>query len=73
MQKRRIKSLRGNKLVISNISPTDTPFVSNIDRITAKARTHEWLTDSLAAATSNKQIEGDDATYTTAVTVTRLN
>lgn len=58
--------------VISNISPMERPFTSNIDKINARARTHEWLTDSLATATSNKQIEGDDATYTTAVTVTRL-
>lgn len=58
--------------VISNISPMDRPFTANIDRISAKARTHEWLTDSLATATSNKHIEGDDTTFTTAVTVTRL-
>jgi len=58
--------------VISNISPMERPFTSNIDRITAKARTHEWLTDSLATASSNKQIEGDDTTFTTAVTVTKL-
>ena len=58
--------------VISNISPMERPFTSNIDRITAKARTHEWLTDSLATATSNHQIEGDDTTFTTAVTVTKL-
>ncbi len=58
--------------VISNISPMERPFTSNIDKIDAKARTHEWLTDSLATAGSNKQIEGDDATYNTAVTVTRL-
>lgn len=59
--------------VISNISPMERPFSSNIDRITAKARTHDWLTDSLATASSNKQIEGDNTTYTTAVTVTKLS
>jgi len=59
--------------VISNISPMERPFSSNIDRITAKARVHDWLTDSLAAASSNKQIEGDDTTYVTAVTVTKLS
>lgn len=59
--------------VISNISPMERPFTSNIDRISAKARTHSWLTDSLASATSNKHIEGDDTTYTTAVTVTTLS
>ena len=58
--------------IIDNISPMERPFTANLDRVTAKARTHEWLKDSLAAATSNKQIEGDDTTFTTAVTVVRL-
>lgn len=58
--------------VISNISPMERPFTANIKRIKANARTHEWLGDTLAAASSNKQIEGDDTTFTTAVTVTRF-
>jgi hypothetical protein len=58
--------------VISNISPMDRPFTSNIDQVSGKARYTEWLKDSLAAAALNAQIEGDDASYTTAVTVTRL-
>ena len=58
--------------VITNSSPTDTPFQDNIDKTKAKAKLHEWLTDSLAAVAVNAQIEGDDASYATAVTVTRL-
>ena len=59
--------------VISNISPMERPFTQNIERVKAKATTHSWITDSLATATSNKQIEGDDATFATAVTVTKLS
>ena len=49
--------------VIYNISPEETPFMSNIGRETAKNTYFEWQTDALAAATtSNAVIEGDDAT-----------
>jgi Family of unknown function (DUF5309) len=46
--------------VIKNISPTDTPFISNIGSETIKSNYHEWLGDTLAAATTNKQIDGDE-------------
>lgn len=59
--------------IIYDISPTDTPFMSNIGRTSASAVLHEWQTDSLAAATdSNQQIEGDDATTNTAVPTVRF-
>lgn len=45
--------------VIYDISPMDTYFFSNIGRGTSKSTTHEWLTDSLAAAAANLQMEGD--------------
>lgn len=48
---------------ITNISPTDTPFMSAIGRSTAKAKYHEWQTVSLAAAAGNAQLEGDDVTF----------
>ena len=73
MQMPRIKSHGDNILVISNISPTDTPFQTGIEKRTAKARLHEWLTDTLGAAANNQQLEGDDASYATAVTVTRMS
>lgn len=60
--------------IISNISPTETPFMSNIGSATASARLHEWLTDSLASADAqNKTIEGDDATNDTAPGSVRRN
>ena len=59
--------------VIYEISPTETPFMSNAARTTAKAVLHEWQTDVLAAAsTANAQIEGDDIAGITAVPTTRV-
>ncbi len=59
--------------VIYNISPTETPFMSNIGQSSAKAVFHEWQTDSLATASnSNAQIEGDDVTGSTASATTRI-
>ena len=58
--------------IIWDISPTETPFVSNIAKIKAKARLHEWQTDALDAAGANSQIEGDDATTNTATPTVRL-
>ena len=59
--------------VIYNIAPTETPFLSMAARTTAKARYHEWQTDTLAAAAANVAIEGDDATVNTSVPTVRLN
>lgn len=59
--------------IIYDISPTDTPFMSNISRGTASAVYHEWQTDELASASSaNAVIEGDDATTNTAVPTVRF-
>ena len=52
--------------VIYDISPTETPFMSNIARVRATQKIHEWQTDSLAAAAANAQEEG--ATITGAAT-----
>ena len=49
--------------IIYDVSPTETPFLSAIAKSKATATKHEWLTRSLAAASStNFVIEGDDAT-----------
>ncbi len=45
--------------VIYNISPTETPFMSNTARVSAKAKIHEWQTDTLAAAAANAKLEGN--------------
>ena len=58
--------------IISNISPMDRPFTSNIPRVKAKATRHDWLTDSLASATSNMHLEGDVTSFSTAIAVTKL-
>jgi hypothetical protein len=57
--------------VIYQISPEDTPFMSNIGRENVRNTYFEWQTDDLAAAvTTNAQIEGDDITSFTAATPT---
>lgn len=47
--------------IITDISPTDTPFVSSIKNEKVNARTYEWQEDALASAGSNAQVEGADA------------
>jgi hypothetical protein len=58
---------------IYNISPTETPFVMRAPRVKAKATNHEWQTDALAAAATNRNIEGDDSAVNTAVPTVRVN
>lgn len=57
--------------IIFDISPTQTPFLSNAKRGSAAQPFCEWQTDSLAAASNNTQIEGDDGATTTAVPTVR--
>ena len=56
--------------LISDISPTQTPFQSNIGTRDAEATYFEWQTDSLAAASATPVVEGDDLTTISAVTAT---
>jgi hypothetical protein len=59
--------------MIYRIDPTDTPFMSGIDKAKASAVNHEWQTQALAAANgANAQLEGDDATADTATPTVRL-
>ena len=51
---------------IFDISPTDTPMLTMAKRGRATQTLHQWQTDALAAASNNKQIEGDDATFASA-------
>ena len=56
--------------MIYRIDPTETPFMSGVDKAKASQTLHEWQTQALASAMStNAQLEGDDAN-TDAVTVT---
>ncbi len=56
--------------VISDISPEDTPFMSNIGRAGVSNTYFEWQQDTLATPATNAQIEGDDLTSFTAVVPT---
>jgi hypothetical protein len=58
---------------IFRTSPTDTPFVSRIDRIDADAVFHEWQTDKLRAPNPNNAApEGADATYAVQAPTVRI-
>lgn len=46
--------------------------MTNLDKVDVAQNYHEWLTDELAAATVNRMIEGDDATYAVASQPTRV-
>ena len=58
---------------IYNIDPTDTPFMSGIDKVKASAVKHEWQTQALATAAVNDQLEGDAFTTVAATPTARLN
>jgi hypothetical protein len=59
---------------IYRIDPTDTPFMSGIEREKATATLHEWQTQALAAADgTNAVLEGDDATTDTVTVTVRLS
>ena len=47
--------------VIEDISPTDTPFCSNVGSGSSKGTYHEWQKDSLAAPSDTPVAEGADA------------
>lgn len=57
--------------IITNISPTETPFMSNAAKGSEDSTFFEWQTDSLAAAdNTNAQLEADDITTYDAITPT---
>ena len=56
--------------VITNISPEETPYMSNIGRENVSNSLYEWQTDQLSSAAANAQLEGDDVASFDAVTAT---
>lgn len=58
--------------VIYNISPEETPFVSNIGKGTISNTVFDWQTDSLSAAGANAQLEGDETSYDAVSATVRL-
>ena len=60
--------------LITDITPTDTPFYTSIKDEKVSARVFEWQEDSLAAAANNAQVEGADASLATlTATTSRTN
>lgn len=59
--------------VIWDLFPMDTYFSSNVDKEDVTNTQHQWVYDALAPAAANKQIEGDDITYLTLATATRVS
>jgi hypothetical protein len=48
--------------IIYNISPEETPFMSNAKKGTATSTYHEWQSDAFTPAAGNANLEGDDTT-----------
>ena len=60
--------------VIYRIDPTETPFLSGIEKAKATAVKHEWQTQALAtASTTNAVLEGDDAASDATTVTARLS
>lgn len=47
--------------ILYDVSPTDTPFISNAKKGSAEGTHHEWLTDELSAPVKNAVVEGNVA------------
>jgi hypothetical protein len=58
--------------IIFDISPEDTPLLSMAKRMSAGQTYHQWQVDALAAANTNANVEGDDASFSTLAATTVL-
>jgi hypothetical protein len=59
--------------LISDVTPSDTPFYSMIKSEKVHNRVYQYQTDSLAAAGANAQVEGFTATAGTAIPTTMIS
>ena len=57
--------------VIWALDPFENYCLQNFDRVDASATYHEWELDTLVAAGTNRQIEGDAESYTSITSPTR--
>jgi len=57
--------------IIWDLFPENTWVLSNAPKVDGTAAFHEWLGDTLAAASANRQLEGDDGTFLTIANPTR--
>ena len=58
--------------VIWDLFPDETYCLTNFDKVDANGSYHEWMTDTLVSPTTNRQIEGDDASFITVTQPTRV-
>jgi len=58
--------------VIYNISPEETPFYSNTQKVKATNTFHEWQTDTLRSSQANAHLEGDDTSADSVTATQRL-
>lgn len=58
--------------VIWDLFVEETYCLTNFDRTEASSVNHEWLLDTLAAAATNAQVEGNQETYATLANPTRV-
>jgi len=58
--------------MIWELFPEDTWLLTNLDKVKATNTLHEWQTDALAAAAANRQVEGDDASFSTLAATSRI-
>jgi len=59
--------------VIWDLFPADTYMQNTIEKVNVTNTQHQWVFDSLAAPANNKQLQGDDLTYGTLATATRVS
>lgn len=57
--------------IIWELEPLETYCLTNFERVTANATYHEWELDTMVAPAANRQLEGDDGTFTSIVSPTR--
>lgn len=56
---------------IYDLYPDDTYFLTNLDKTKASSTLHEWLGDTLVAAASNINIEGNEGAFSSVVSPSR--
>lgn len=59
--------------IITEISPTDTPFLTMCKESDATQTLHEWTTDELAAPNDNAHVDGADTTDFVGSSVTEMS
>ena len=57
--------------IIWELDPLETYCLSNFDQVKATSTFHEWELDAMTAPGANRQLEGDDGTFTSITSPTR--